>query len=189
MLDQWDAAFPNCEPIAHLMREQFRERWVRFHSLPESKRYPQNESEMQTVLSRHNTILGELLGGGRAVVLLTTGYSEMAGSALRYPELEALDPSAVPWRVVPGHRSDGGEDGYYWHVSASERTWRLGTFDPLVRLIADGTIANVMMVHPGCRWMLHPYDGGMDVILESTAARGRLKSLHREWLSARADGM
>jgi hypothetical protein len=189
MLDNWDAAFPNCEPIAHLLREQFKERWVRFHSLPESKRYPENEDEMWEVLQRHNTILGELLGGERKVMLLTTGYSETAESAPRYPELAALDPNGVLWRVVPMHQIEGTEDRYHWHVSSSLWDWQPAAFDPLVRLVAEDKIADVMMVHPECRWMLHPYDGGMDVILESSAARGRLKSLHREWLSARADGM
>lgn len=188
MLDNWEAAFPNCEPIAHLLREQFRERWVRFHSLPESKRYPETEDEMLEVLNRHNTILAELLGDQREVVLLTTAYSEAAGSAPRHPNLLSLDSTAELWRVATD-RNEEVEDRLSWHVSASLWEWQPSLFDPLVRWIADDTIADVMMVHPECRWMLHPYDGGMDVILDSPAARGRLRSLHREWLSARANGM
>ena len=61
----------------------------------------------------------------------------------------------------------------YWHVFASEREWRPGIFDPLVRLIADDVVANVMIVAPDCGWLLHPYDGGMDVIAESQAERDR----------------
>ena len=76
----------------------------------------------------------------------------------------------------------------YWHVFASERKWQLGALDPIVRLIADDGLANVMVVSPDCRWLLHPYDGGMDVIAES-AARDRLKMRHEEWLSARTDGL
>lgn len=189
MLANWDEYFPECEPIAHLMRDQFRSRWVRFHSLPESKRYPENEEEMQTVLARHNAILGELLGQECGAVLLTTGYSESAELPPRYPELPPLDPTAVPWRVVPMHEIEGGDDQYFWHISASLWEWQPDTFDPLVRLVAEDQIANVMMVHPDCKWMLHPYDGGMDVILESNAARQRLKSAHRDWLSDRPDGL
>src|SRR5436309_2623058 len=37
MLADWDRCFPHCEPIGHHLRVAFPERWVRFHSLPESK--------------------------------------------------------------------------------------------------------------------------------------------------------
>jgi hypothetical protein len=46
-----------------------------------------------------------------------------------------------------------------------------------------------MVVAHDCRWLLHPYDGGMDVIAESPAARNRLRSRHKAWLSHRADGL
>ncbi len=189
MLANWDEYFPECEPVAHLLRERFRSRWVRFHSLPESKRYPENEVEMQTVLARHNAVLWELIERESRVVLLTTRYSESTENAPRHPEVLTFDATAVPWQVVPMHQIEGDDVQNFWHVSASLWEWQLGTFDPLVRLVADDKIANVMMVHPECRWMLHPYDGGMDVILESDDARQRLKLFHRAWLSDHPDGL
>ena len=190
MLDEWNERFPNCEPIAYEMKRIFRQRWVRFHSLPNSKRYPEDESEYETLLYRHNCILGELVGTERAVVLLTTGYSESSSPVRTYPELNALDPDAKPWQSMPMHHDDQEPtDPNYWHVFASVWEWQSGMFDPIIRLVADHTVANVMIVHPGCRWLLHPYDGGMDVILQSPAVRGRLRAAHRDWLSSRADGL
>lgn len=75
----------------------------------------------------------------------------------------------------------------YWHVFASEHLWTPGHFNTLVRLIADNVLANVMIVAHDCRWLVHPYDGGMDVILESSEARNELKAKHPTWLSARED--
>ena len=190
MLDNWQDCFPDCEPISHLLRPTFRDRWVRFHSLPESKRYPEGESEYETVLHRHNRVLDELAGAGRSVVLLTTGYSESSLPVRTYPELDALDPHAKPWRTVPMHElEEDFSDPNYWHVFASAWEWRPGSFDPLIRLIADDTIRNVMVVDPDCRWLLHPYDGGMDAIAESPAERDRLRGSHKDWLSARDDGL
>jgi hypothetical protein len=190
MLDHWQDRFPGCEPIAHQMRVALRERWVRFHSLPESKRYPENEAEYETVLYRHNCILGELLGTERGVVLLTTGYSETREPVRTYPEFGTLDPDAVPWQTVALHSaSKEFTDPNYWHVFGSVWEWQPGLFDPVIRLVADDTIANVMIVHPDCRWLVHPYDGGMDVIAESPAARGWLRAAYKDWLSARADGL
>ena len=77
----------------------------------------------------------------------------------------------------------------YWLVFARELAWKLGVLDPVLRLVANDQIANVMIVDPGCRWIFHPYDGGVDLILESPAARDRLKLTHADWLSPRPDGM
>jgi hypothetical protein len=106
------------------------------------------------------------------------------------PEASHLDPQATAWRSVAMHQHDEDfSEPCYWHVYASERSWRPGLFNGLVRRIADDTLANVMIVAVDCRWLLHLYDGGMDVLLESSTARDHLKARFAEWLSARPDGL
>jgi len=190
VLDNWQLRFPDCEPVAHRLRTTFPERWVRFHSLPGSKRYPENETEYDIVLERHNRVLSKLVASQQLVVLLTTGYFETPEPARDASGLQTLDPDAKPWRSIPMHESDCDfANPTYWHVFASEWEWRLGLFNPIVRLVADDVLANVMIVDPECRWLLHPYDGGMDVIAETPAARDCLRSSHCDWLSPRSDGM
>jgi hypothetical protein len=168
----------------------FPERWVRFHSLPGSKRYPEDDAEYAEVLARHNAILGELASSGAQVVLVTTGYSSSPVPSRSYPEVVAFDPGASPWRTVAMHRVEEDFDKpRYWHLFASAWEWRPGAFDPLVRLVADDVVANVLVVAPDCRWVLHPYDGGMDVIAESPESRRLLRAKYAAWLSARADGL
>jgi hypothetical protein len=77
----------------------------------------------------------------------------------------------------------------YWHLFASEWQWRPGAFDSLVRLVADDRVANVLVVSPDCRWVLHPYDGGMDVIAESQADQQLLRAKNAAWLSPHASGL
>jgi hypothetical protein len=190
MLSNWDDYYLDCEPIGHHLRANFPDRWVRFHSLPESKRYPESEAEYRELLDRHNRVLGALARPGQPVVLLTTGYSESAEPVRTYPELAALDPPAVPWRSVTMHQADEGfAEPTYWHLFASRRVWRPGEFDPILRLVADDVVANVMVVAEDCRWVLHPYDGGMDVIAESQTARDQLRAAFPAWLSSRPDGL
>jgi hypothetical protein len=191
MLPDWDNWFPGCPPVAYLLRDAFPDRWVRFHSLPGSKRYPESEAEYTTLLGRHNRVLEDLHRPVHPVTLLSTGYSDSPQWVRRQPELLSLDPEAVPWRTVAMHELEGlgFDDPTYWHLFASKWEWRAGTFDPLVRLVADDVLANVMMVAVDGRWLLHPYDGGMDVLLDSTAARNRLKVTHPDWLSKRSDGL
>lgn len=190
MLADWDRCFPACEPIGHHLRAAFPERWVRFHSLPGSKRYPEDEAEYAEVLARHNRVLGALVRPGEPVALLTTGGSQSPEPIRSYPALAAHDPNAVPWRSVAMHRSDGGfADPTYWHLFGSRRVWQPGGFDPLVRLVADGAVVNVLVVAEDCRWALHPYDGGMDVIAASAAERDRLRAAFSAWLSSRPSGL
>jgi hypothetical protein len=190
MLIDWDRCFPHCEPIGHHLRVGFPERWVRFHSLQGSKRYPEDEAEYAEVLARHNAILGELARPGSQVVLVTTGYSGSPEPSRSHQAVVAFDSGAVPWRTVAMHRvEEGFDEPSYWHLFASEWEWSPGAFDPLVRLVADDAVANVLVVSPACRWVLHPYDGGMDVIAESPEARRLLQAKCAVWLSARADGL
>lgn len=192
MLGEWSVKFPGCEPVAHRMREAFPTRWVRFHSLGGAKRYPDNEEEYATVLGRQNRILDELIGDAASIVVLTTEYSGPPGTLeiAAGPDLGAIIPDAKPWRSVPMHELDAEFiEPTYWHVSASELTWRPGRLDALLRLVADDIITNVMILPPSCRWLFHPYDGGMDLILETPADRDRLRSSHADWLSPRSDGM
>jgi hypothetical protein len=190
MLADWDRCFPNCEPIGHRLRVAFPDRWVRFHSLPESKRYPEDEAEYAEVLARHSAIMDELARPSSQVVLVTTGYSESPEPSRSYPAVAAFDPRAAWWRTVAMHRiEEGFDEPSYWHLFATAQEWRPGVFDPLVRLVADDAVANVLVVAPDCRWVLHPYDGGMDVIAESPEARRLLRAKYAAWLSARADGL
>jgi hypothetical protein len=106
------------------------------------------------------------------------------------PELVVLVPDAVLWRTIPMHELEGEVDPpNFWHVSASVHEWQPSLFDPIVRLVADDVLADVMIVDPDCRWVLHPYDGGMDVIMGSSADRDRLKSANSEWLSSHPAGL
>lgn len=191
MLDNWDREFQDCPPLGFRLRALIPDRWVRFHSLPESKRYPEDEEEYQILLERHNTILGNLTRQSPRVVLVTTGYSETPEPVRRDAEVEALDPNARLWRTVPTHTAapDYFDAPTYWHLFASEWEWRPELFDQLIRLVAADAIANVLIVEPECRWVLHPYDGGMDVIAETPARRTSLRSAHKDWLSASRDGL
>ena len=109
MLDDWFVKFPGCEPVAHRLRAAFPARWVRFHNLPGSKRYPDDQDEYATVLGRQNRILDELVGGEASIILLTTEYSGPPGTveiSPVVPKLRLIERGAKPWRSVPMHDVD-----------------------------------------------------------------------------------
>lgn len=186
----WDLKYWKCEPVPHLLRTVYPERWVRFHSLPESKRYPENEDEYLTILDRHNTVLAELAMPDERLIFVSTGFSDSREAVREDELLNSLDRGAQPWLTMLDH--DFGEEAnlqHYSHAFMSRWTWKAGVFDKILRRVADWEIATVMILSTKNDWVFHPYDGGADVILATTEQRDRLKSKFEMWLSYREDGM
>ena len=91
----WDERWPGCSKLPYELRHAS-DRWIRFHTLPGSKRYPGSDAEYEIVLARHNIVLGELVTGP-TVLVVTAGYSdtEQPQEPCRSPETLAVHPGAV----------------------------------------------------------------------------------------------
>jgi hypothetical protein len=70
-LDFWRTHFGDCPPAGFLLHETFPERWMRIHSLPDSKRYADTARELTALLARHNTVATDVLGDGSRCVEVT----------------------------------------------------------------------------------------------------------------------
>ena len=114
------------------------------------------------------------------------GFPEPQGQA-RSAETVAAHPGASYWTSVCIDDDPGFES--YVHLYVSQMDWSTGCVDPLLRLVADDVIANVLLADAGLRWLYHPYDGGMDLIMSSAFERDALKVRHRDWLSAHPAGL
>jgi hypothetical protein len=191
MLAHWQRLCPGCPPVAHVLRDHFASRWIRFHGLPRNKRYPKNEQEYATVLHRHNELLGELFARGEELVLITEGSSHDAEppqeswAQARYsPALQEHDPDAQLWLTMKEgeHPAVGGKAHPYWHFFTSAWSWRAGVFDPVLRLVADDHIGGVLILSLKGGSIYHPYDGGADLILETPAQRDALSGKYADWL-------
>ena len=58
----WERSWSGSDPLGYVLREEHADRWVRFHSLPESKRHAESPDEYDEILRRHRTVLRELHG-------------------------------------------------------------------------------------------------------------------------------
>jgi len=182
----WDERWPGCSKLPYELRD-IPERWVRFHTLPQSKRYPETEDEYEIVLNRHNTILADL-ATDPSVLVVTVSYSDGRESyENRAPETRAVQLDAVYWTSVCMDEEPDFESWMHLHVSRER--WSPGCLDALLRHVADEVIANIMIADTSLRWLYHPYDGGMDVILPSPWGRDALRHRYREWLSAHPSGL
>jgi hypothetical protein len=173
----WDERWPSTPPIAFLLRVRHPDRWVRFHSLPESKRYAETESEMAEILTRHHAVLGALGVSDQCLVILTRFASDTP------PGIELPDESH--WRTIEA-------DEYLEEparLCVSLMTYGSDAFDAVLRAAAEWQIANVIVGPSDLRWLYHPYDGGADVIASSPEERDRLRADFSDWLSSHPRGV
>ena len=178
----WERRWPGCRYSPHELRVDAADRWVRFHALPGSQRYPGTPAEHATVLRRHRTLLAEVLPGPR-LLLVTADYADgPEPPATRRALVAALNPGARHWTSARISDDPGFES--WMHLYAG----RVGRFDErldeVLRAVADNRIANVLLADLDLHRLYHPYDGGMDVLLPTTAERDALRERHRAWRPA-----
>lgn len=180
----WLHTWPQCPPIGHLFRTRMHDRWVRFHSLPNGRRPPGDEADYRETLHRYNAVLSVMLSesGSAAINLITPSYGAGDLASGTEPIHVGFHPGSVGWlRVV--------DEGTAHDLWVSRRQFGPGSLDGLFRYIADDRTSDVVITDSSLRWLMHPYDGGMDVIAPSAGRRDVLAARFREWLSDRADGL
>ncbi|MFC9331527.1 hypothetical protein [Kitasatospora sp. NPDC057015] len=161
---------------------------MRFHYLPGSKRYPDSEAEYRLLLQRQHTVLTDLDAPAELTVI-TCGWNtdDQTEPVDRSPELEAVAPGTY-WRTVMEDDHLAPEFQVRTHLYAGQVANMSRTLDPLLRAIADEVTIGVILAPPGLDWLVHPYDGGIDIITATVAERDELKGRHPDWLSSHPQG-
>ncbi|MFE9216017.1 hypothetical protein ACFYN3_06695 [Streptomyces lavendulae] len=165
----------------------YQDRWVRFHSLPESKRYPEDEAEYAVALDRYNTVLDELFAGGE-VYVVSLDWADPAEPTQWSHHRRALHPQGTVWTTLD--ETDDPDPEYHnrWYFYADRRPWQRGCADALLRAVADDALSGVFFTDPDLTRIHHPYDGGADVILPTPQERDHLRDRHTSWLSEHPSG-
>lgn len=186
--DRWGRQWPGSRPITYALRGG--ERWVRFHSLPQSKRYAEDDVERREILHRHRTVLDALRGMGDFVhlVVVTAVWSLGPTPPRRPPAVENASPHAWWWQSLLVDHDEDGFDSWI-HLFADHSRSDPDGLDALLRLVADDETSNVIIADHGLTWLYMPYDGGADVIAPTPNDRDRLRAAHRDWLPATASGL
>jgi hypothetical protein len=182
----WERRWPDQPPIAHHLRGN--ERWLRFHSLPGSKRYAENETEYAELLHRHRTVLTELeqlAPSPEPLVIVTCSWSCGPYPEPRRPPVTRTTPQAQYWFSV-----EPEDDSDTWtHLYVSRAMLRDPKLEELLRVTADDVTAGVLIADPDFSWLYHPYDGGADLYPPDATTRHALRDSHPHWLSTHSSGM
>lgn len=181
LTELWQRRWADCPPVAHELRGPYRDVWVRFHSLPGSKRYAEGQEEYAVLLDRYNTVLDELFAG-TDVYVITPEWTPAPG----VPSRRRV---ADHWRSLLVQDDPDPDFRTYCHLFAVRRPWRRGCIDDLLRDVADYRTAGVLITDTRMLRIHHPYDGGADVFLGSPEERDRMRDRHADWLSGHPAGL
>lgn len=167
-------------PLGHILRVEYPGRWLRIYSLPDEKRYADTPIEYSTLLTRHNAVATAVLGIG-AKCLLIVGRPE--GDPQWQSERQTLPGIKETTFALFQSVSDEDEPVQtamnFWCAPVR---WHPERFDELLRAVADDEEEFIVFASLQSGEIYAPYDGGADLILQSSTRCDELKQKFGAWL-------
>jgi hypothetical protein len=190
----WQQHFPNCLPISYLFKRDLANRWFRFHSLPESKRYAENQAEVAELLARQNTVLLNVIGTETECVLVSGNYanSPLVENLKHCPALahfQFQEFIKLSKQEFDPDELEPNEEPIYLTLFYATHKLKQGSLDEILLCVADWKIVNFFVVSCKRKRIFAPYDGGVDIILENTEERDKFKEKYKDWLSHHPKGV
>jgi hypothetical protein len=175
-----------------MMRSAGEPNWVRFHSLPESRRYAETAEERAILLARQNQLAEKVLGQDGVSWLVQTRWTTPDGKTEVTDSLDLFWACRTFGLEFAFEFVDAEEDEEYrtpWFVHAAQTRWKSHAFDDLLWAIADERAGPTLWMSAPTGAVFAPYDGGVDLFLPSAHEVFALKAEHRSWLSAHELGL
>ena len=186
----WRTFYPNADPAGWMMRNAGAKHWLRFHSLPLSKRYADTDAERQILLYRQNTLASEVLGAGRPCWLAQTFWPVADNDAeARLHPLRAWPKYQFEFAFRFLTEKDDPEFRKELTTYASRQPWQADAFDDLLWAAANEKAAYTLWMSCSTGAVFAPYDGGVDLFLPTDDHVKALKIKHPDWLPTNAHGL
>ncbi len=175
----WFSEYQSVQPTGWALRGAFRDRWLRIHSLTNSKRYPVNVEDWSELRKRHRYATSLLLTEGEQGFLISpwvcAGHDVFPVFGLKpshwLPEFQADDDEAPSG---PFH--------------AAKVPWSFDSFIPILEAVAEDATCALFVTEDASR-IYAPYDGGADLFSTESKQLTAMRSALRDFLSPRSDGL
>lgn len=182
----WRENFFELGPFGYLLRARFNKRWVRFHALPNSKRYADSAQERETILERADTLAKDVLGGAECWLAITSpGHFASDESPVENAIKRHHLKNAFIWRDT----EEAEIDPVDWLVYAAQTRWEKDKYSDLLLSIADDLCSHALWVSSENKSVFAPYDGGFDLIAPNADLASAMKAKYFDWLPGRPDGL
>ncbi len=190
----WQQHFPDCPPVSYLFKYNLADRWFRFHSLPESKRYAEDETEVAELLARQNTVLLDAIETDSDCVLVSGSYAdsplvENLKSCPALAEFEFQEFAKLSKQDFDPDELEPNEEPIYLTLFYTMHKLKRGSLDEVLLCVANERIVNFFVVSCERQRIFAPYDGGVDVILKDAKERDDFKAKYKDWLSRHREGL
>ncbi|MDQ1088113.1 hypothetical protein [Siphonobacter sp. SORGH_AS_1065] len=188
----WTLNYPDTVPISYLFKHDYSERWFRIHNLPNSKRYAEDESEWQILLSRQNEIITDLFGLETPILIVAGEYNCGDNRQIHITDEEDIFKpfSFVRLDNIELNKIDSEEydEPDIYRPAFALTIWKPKYHDNLLREITNDNI-RAFFISFDKNVIVAPYDGGVDFILKDITTKENYKNKYRQWLSEREDGL
>lgn len=178
--DFWRERFGETPPLSYVLREAFTDQWVRFHALPDSRRYPESNTDRAEWLRRANTLAIATLGPNAMCWLVQLGSAELGWP----PEAETFRDRHKLTLVA-----DYVHDAATWPAFAATVTFGSGAFDELLLEVAQDLAFRTLWISADTGRVFAPYDGGFDIVLSSPTEVAAFKAGYSSWLPQSPSGL
>jgi len=184
-MNSWlEPEFKDVFPVACIMKHRLPDLWMRVHSLPESKRYPETDEEREIVIERYAQFGTALLGAQMPCYIVRSQFHDAVLDPKRFGSL-----AWVPLPAVRESEEEEEPNGDIWRSWCAETSWQPDVFRALLLDIAEERDSGVSFVSKASENMFAPYDGGADGFSFDSRLLERLKHEFHPWRSPRDDGL
>jgi len=188
----WFSNYPDTVTISYLFKHDYSDKWFRIHSLPQSKRYAENEAEWKILLARQNEIITDLLGLDTPILIVTGEYNWGDQRVIHITDEEEIFKQFQFVRLdnIDLHKIDKEQydEPDLYRPAFAETVWKPSCHDQLLREIATDNV-RAFFISFDKKVIVAPYDGGVDFVLKDSLTRDFYKNKYKQYLSEREDGM
>jgi len=193
-LEKWYQKFEKLPLVSNTFKDLSPQNFVRIHSLPKSKQYPENAIDKLELLKRQNSLISDFIGDGNSYYLVAADFTSDLNSGIKEFLLERyknyFDISNFELffdinlaKELPEYYEsniDGSSPAICFAVS--EKVWNKNSIDQLLMAVAEDIFDNLLIISKEKNIVLAPYDGGVDMILENKKSVQNALQKYQDWL-------
>ena len=166
--------------MGEFLRVRYAERWLRVHNLPGGKRLATRDSEQQELIHRNNAVASTVLTDGSDCIAIATQWEPIA-----LTKAWERAPKTPKWSL---DEDDAELVGMASFRSCALR-WQPGQFDDAIAAVACGELGRLAVFSLARPVLYCPYDGGIDLVVETEARAAELREQFAAWRANLVDGL